>query len=336
MDAAHESSEHAMEAGTTTAEETLEQLREDVVRIARNFDNQPPAVMFAETLRVRNLAVRALEQTRRPAQQADLYLVAAQCAGLACGACMDLSLWDAAMEFARAGYTYAEVIDHDGARAYSRGMQAQIAYWTGRTREALQYALAAAELAPAGIAQVRAQSILARAWSHRGDVAEVHAAIAAAEEGRDTDGDDDLHDTIGGEFGFSAIRQARCGGTAFLRVGEAEHAARHTRHALELVAAGPQGPWSSVEAEARSDLAASQLLIGQLDAVVDSLAPIWDMPVAWRRNGLSGRVDHLRTLLSAPRWRGSAAARGLADQAEEFIAARAAALPGERLALPHA
>ncbi len=337
MDAAHETSAHAMDAGAAAAaEETLEQLREDVIRIARDFDNQPPGVMFGETLRVRNLAFRALERTRRPAQQTDLYLVAAQCAGLACGACMDLSLWDAAMEFARAGYTYAEVIDHDGARAYSRGMQAQVAYWTGRTREALQYALAAAELAPVGVARVRAQSVLARAWSYRGGVAEVHTAVAAADAARDAEGSDDLHDRIGGEFGFSEIRQARCGGTAFLRVGEAEEAARHTRRALELYAAAPPGPWSTVEAEARADLAASQLLTDQLEAAGETLAPIWDMPVAWRRNGLSGRVDHLHSLLSAPRWRSSATARSLADHAEDFVAARAAALPGERLALPHA
>lgn len=330
MDAARETSEHAMDAGAwAVSDATVEQLRDDATRIARTFTQLTPAVAVSETLRVRNLAVGLLERTRRPRQQQELYLVVAQAAALLASESVDLGLWRSAREYARAAYTYGEVIGHDGVRAYARGMQATIAYWTGQPAEAVEYAEAAVALAPAGVARVRALSVLARAWSHRGAGDEVKQAITAAEDARVADGRDLLHDIVGGEFGYTAAHQARSTSTAWLQVGRAEPAIAAAATALELAGNQPGDPWSTVPAEARVDLATCQLLAGQLDDARDTLAPLWSMPASWRRIGLVGRVYRVQRVLAEPTWRGVPKAQRMAQLAAGFVGAHGAppALP---------
>ncbi|GAA4731314.1 hypothetical protein Prum_068940 [Phytohabitans rumicis] len=320
MDAARETSEHAMDAGAwAVSDATIEQLRDEATRIARSFTRLAPAVAVTETLRLRNLAASLLERTRRPGQQQELYLIVAQAAGLLASESIDLGLWPLAKDYARAAYTYGEVIGHDGVRAYARGMQATIAYWTGQPAEAVEYAEAAVALAPAGVARVRALSVLARAWSHRGAADQVQQAITAAEEARTVDGQDLLHDVVGGEFGYSAAQQARSVSTAWLQVGRAESAIAAAATALELAGSQPADPWSTVPAEARVDLATCQLLGGQLDSARETLAPLWPMPADWRRIGLVGRLSRVQRVLSEPQWRGVPKARRMAELASGFV-----------------
>ncbi|WP_028192760.1 helix-turn-helix domain-containing protein [Salinispora pacifica] len=323
MIAARETSKHAMDAGARAVSDlTIEQLRDDAIGIARGFGQLTPAATINEALRVRGLAVEALERTRRPGQQHELYLITAQAAALLASAAADLGLWSPAMQYARAADTYGEIIGHHGVRAYARGMQATIAYWTGRYEEAVRYAAAAVDIAPPGVAHVRAQYVLARAWAHRGAVNEVRAALTSADDARSQDGNDVLHDVIGGEFGFTASQQARCASTAWLRVNKPEEATTAATQALRL-AATPRGmPWSTVEGEARIDLAMCHLSTRQLDAAQDTLTPLWSTPPEWRRTGLLGRLDRMQELLTTDPWYQVPQARQLAERAESFVAAR--------------
>ncbi|MFY1695689.1 helix-turn-helix domain-containing protein [Solwaraspora sp. WMMA2101] len=330
VQAAHETREHALNAGALTVSDVaIEQLRDDVSRLARRFPELELQQIVGETLRIRDLAVRLLEHTRRPAQQTELYLIVAQAAALLASESVDLGLWSPAMQYARAAYAYGEIVGHAGACAYARGMQATIAYWTGQVDDAVHYAQAAADLAPAGVARVRAYSVLARALAYRGDAGAVVSAIAIAADARSQAGRDELHDVVGGEFGFTIEQQARCDGTALLQVGQVGQATDAARRALDLAAA-IRAQWPTVVAEARVDLAACLLLGGQLDAVEPTLAPVWAMPPQWRRAGLIGRIDRLRGSLNDRRWRGSSIARSTVDRAAAFVAVRPElpALPG--------
>jgi DNA-binding XRE family transcriptional regulator len=330
MVAARQSSEHAMDSGAWAVSDTsIEQLRDDAIRIARGFALLTPAVAVSETLRIRDLAVTSLERTRRPAQQQELYLLTAQAAALLASASVDLGLWAAAMQYARATETYGEVIGHAGVRAYAKGMQATVAYWTGHPTEAVQHAHAAVDVAPAGIARVRAYCVLARAWSHRGAGNEVVQALAAADDARGDHGADVLHDVIGGEFGFTASQQARCASTAWLQADRPQQAITAAATALEIAAAQPAAPWTTVQAEARVDLATCQLLSGRLDAAQETLTPLWSIPPDWRRTGLLGRLRRIEDLLATDAWRQVPAARQAAERVASFAATRPAppALP---------
>jgi tetratricopeptide (TPR) repeat protein len=286
MIAARKTSEHAMNAGARAVSDlTVEQLRDDAIGMAQNFGLLTPAVAVSETLRVRDLAVEALERTRRPSQQHELYLITGQAAALLASASVDLGLWAAAMQYARAADTYGEVINHAGVRAYARGMQATVAYWTGRYEEAVQYALAAAAIAPSGIARVRAQCVLARAWAHRGAADQVREALATADDARSHDGNDVLHDVIGGEFGFTTSQQARCASTAWLQVGSPDRATTAATAALQLAAMQDAAPWSTVAGEARVDLATCHLFSGRLDLRSAAVWWVWtrDLRVELRK-----------------------------------------------------
>jgi hypothetical protein len=131
--AAHESSAHAEWAeASNVGEATLEQLDADVRRIAADYVHSPPLPMFTEMLRVRNRIYLLLAGHQKPAATAHLHLMAGMLCGLLANASTDLGHRDAAAEQARAAWAYGEIIGHNGLRAWTRGMQALIEYWSGR------------------------------------------------------------------------------------------------------------------------------------------------------------------------------------------------------------
>jgi len=140
--AAHESSTHAEWAeGSNVGEATLEQLDADVRRIAADYVHVPPLPMFAEMLRVRNRIYFLLAGRQKPAATAQLHLLAGVLCGLLANASTDLGYRDAASEQARAVWAYGDIIGHNGLRAWTRGMQALIEYWSGRPAQAVRLAL---------------------------------------------------------------------------------------------------------------------------------------------------------------------------------------------------
>jgi len=326
--AAHESSRHAAESDGSVSPAVIEQVHAEVWRLARNYAEMAPLRLLAESRQARNLAYTALDRTKRPAQTKDLYLAAGQLCGLMAVASFDLAVWDAAAEQARAAHVYAELVDHAGLRAWARGTQALIAYWTGRPRQAVVHVEAGLDRVPAGAAEARLRCIEARAWSHiGGDPRRATDALRAADEAHAADrGGDDLHDEIGGEFGWGPSRHAACAGTALLAVGDAAGAVQRARRALELLPSDPFG--GLVTERAHIDLAAAELSLGHLDAAEEALTPVWLVPVPQRRHSLTDRLAQMACVLSTARWHSDHQAAQLRDRIEVFnTEAEARALP---------
>jgi hypothetical protein len=257
-----------------------------------------------------------------------LYLAAGQLCGLMAVASFDLAVWDAACEQARAAHVYAELVDHPGLRAWSRGTQALIAYWTGRPRQALVHVEAGLDGVPAGSAEARLRSIEARAWTYiGGDPRRVTDTLGEADTTLDNgQGRDDLHDEIGGEFGWGPSRHAACASTALLAVGDAAGSVERARQALTLVTDDPSG--GLVTERAYVDLAAAELAMGNLDAAEQVLTAVWEMPVTQRRHSITGRLAQTARTLSGQRWHGDHQASALRDRIETFNAqAEARTLP---------
>jgi hypothetical protein len=326
--AAHESSRHAAESDGSASPVVIEQVQAEVWRLARGYADTPPLRLLAEARQARNLAYTALDRTKRPAQTKDLYLAAGQLCGLMAVASFDLAVWEAAAEQARSAHVYAELVDHAGLRAWARGTQALIAYWTGRPRQAIIHVEAGLDGAPAGAAEARLRCIEARAWSHiGGDPSRTTEALRAADEAHTADhGGDDLHDEIGGEFGWGSSRHAACAGTALLGIGDAAGAVDRARQAIELL---PDDPFGGLVAErAHIDLAAAELALGRLDAADASLASVWLVPIPQRRHSLTDRLVQMARVLSSTRWRDDHQAAELRDRIEMFnTEAEARALP---------
>jgi hypothetical protein len=326
--AAHESSRHAADAGGGVGSASIEQVQAEVWSLARQFANMSPLRLLAEARQARDRAYTLLDRTRRPAQTTDLYSAAGQLCGLMALASFDLAVWDAAEEQARAALVYAELVDHAGLRAWTRGTQALIAYWSGRARQALTHVEAGLDGAPAGSARARLHCIEARAWSHvGGDPARVTAALQAADDALVEGGSgEDLHDVIGGEFGWGPSRHAACAGTALLALGDPGAAIDRTETALRML---PDDPFSGLVVErAHVDLASAELALGDVDAAVATLEPVWSLPVPQRRHGLTERLTRMAQVAVAPSWHHNRQAAELRDRIEVFTAeAQARSLP---------
>jgi tetratricopeptide (TPR) repeat protein len=320
---AHESSEHAGFVASRRLEPvTLEQLHDNVIQIARQYAHTPPLYVYGDAKRVRNRGFELLEWTRRAEQEDDLYLLIGQACGLLASVSFDLGNRDAATEQACSAWIYGKHIGHHGLCAWARGMQALIAYWSGRPLEALRLVRETQDYAPPGTPLVRLRCIEARAWAHLGDLTETTRAIQAAQDAREHARErDDLHDGIAGEFGFDQARQARCNGSAYLDLGAAEPAIAETRRAIDLFAAlPPEHRWFKVEVQAHTDLSAAHLLDSELDGARDALVPVFAVPPELRVEGLTQRLGRVRALLARSPVGRSQEARQLGEHIEDFVA----------------
>ncbi|RBO87946.1 hypothetical protein DFR74_110201 [Nocardia puris] len=334
MAAAHEASEHAGRAeSTNVGATTLDQLDADVMRIANDYVHIPPVPMMVEMLRVRRRVYRLLEGHQRPADTSHLYLLAGTLSGLLANASTDLGYYDAAGEQVRAAWAYAELCGHNGLRAWTRGMHALIEYWSERPRRAVLLAQSGQEYAESATARVRLFNIEARIWSKIGSADDTERCVRAADDARARAATDDLHDEVGGVFGFPDAKAQYYAGATFIHLGRAEPALAATRRAIELYAGGPAEKRSyGAEALARVDCAAAHLINGSLDGAAEALDPVLGLDEDKRIKQLEERLTGVRRRIAAPTFRAATEARALDERIEEFCGATAAKgiPPGER------
>ena len=127
--------------------ETLDQLIDDVRRLVTAYQQQPLPTLLSDLVDTRDRAFGLLEGRQRPAQTRDLYLLTGIACGLMAKASHDLGAPHDAMTHARTGYACADNAGHDGLRAWTRGLQALITYWSGRLDDSVRYAQLGAEAA---------------------------------------------------------------------------------------------------------------------------------------------------------------------------------------------
>lgn len=335
MAAAHESSEHAGWAETTNVgDASLEQLDADVFRIANDYVHVPPLPMVIEMLRVRRRVYRLLEGHQKPADTAHLYLLAGTLCGLLANASTDLGYHDAAAEQARAAWAYAEITGHNGLRAWTRGMQALIEYWSERPRQGARLAQGAQRFADSSTAKVRLFTIEARMWARLGNLEESNRCIRAAAEARETAVMDTLHDEIGGVFGFNHAKSHYYAGATYIHLGQADLALNVTRQAIDIYTKGSADQRSyGAESLARIDSAMAHLLKGSLDGAIDALEPVLALPVDKRIAQLNERLTGVRHRVAYPAFRNAQEAHDLDERIEEFCTTLAAqAIPLTRFA----
>jgi tetratricopeptide (TPR) repeat protein len=326
MAAAHEASDHAGRAeSTNVGASTLEQLDADVTHIANDYVHASPVPMMVEMLRVRRRVYRFLEGHQRPSDTAHLYLLAGTLSGLLANASTDLGYHDAAGEQARAAWAYAELCGHNGLRAWTRGMQALIEYWSERPRRAVLLAQSGQQYAESATARVRLHNIEARIWSKLGSPAETERCIQAAEVASASTVTDALHDEVGGVFGFGEPKSQYYAGATYIHLGQAEPALTATERAIDLYANGPLEQRSyGAESLARVDNAAAHLINGSLDGAAESVRPVLELAEDKRIAQLEERLTGLRRHIAGPRFRTAVEARRLDERIEEFCGVTAA------------
>ncbi|WP_218137468.1 hypothetical protein [Streptomyces sp. 2224.1] len=199
----------AMAEGSNVGPETLDELHQEVRRLAAAYPRLPLTPLLGDLVEVQDLTFRFLEHGHvRPIQARELYLLSAITSGMLAKASHDLGDPRSAMTQARTAYVCADNADHPAMRAWVRGLQSLIAYWDGRHQEAAKYAaLGISQMGGVtGTSSVWLSCLQARAGAALGDVAAVRESLAEAERARDAASPDDL-DEFGGIMTFPVPRQ---------------------------------------------------------------------------------------------------------------------------------
>jgi transcriptional regulator with XRE-family HTH domain len=318
---AHEGSDHAERAERRDiGEATLEQLRADVVRLSHEYMTGEPLPLFLEMRRVRDRIYAALDRQLWPRDQTELYFLVGCLNDLMAVAADDLGYSEAAQELIRAGWAYAVAIDHRPLMAQLRLQLANITFWR-LPRQSRDLALSGLEYLHDGQNAAQLQLLGGRAAARLGDADAARAAIAAAQDAREREHQDDLIE-IGGEFVFSRASQHYLAGSAVIEIPSGqEEAITELEQATELYAVGPEpGEDHSHHCQmiAHADLAAVRLHVGNLEAAALALEPVLALPQARRIDSLPQRLGRVRAELASSRYQGSPQARELDEGIEEF------------------
>ena len=320
--AAHDSSDHAAEHEQHgIGEATLEQLRADLARLSSLSDTSAPLSAFLDMRRVRDRIYRLLDRPLWPGEQADLYFLLGCLHELMGLAANRLGYPDAAEELIRAGWAYANAIDHNPLRGMLRARLSYVMYWRGWYSESRDLAADGLRYASEGLVGANLHLEHARALARLGDPDAARREVGLAHAARHAGHSDDLTQIGGEEFALSRAATCSMAGGALAEVGDGREAAGELETAVSLYDAGP-GPGEqhgvAGKALAGADLAVVRVRSGALDGAVAALEPVLILPPAQRVSTLTARLARVRDELAAPVFRGSPQARDLGDQIEEF------------------
>ncbi|WP_424867863.1 hypothetical protein [Streptomyces sp. SAI-229] len=319
---ARDAASHAGEAAALRLDElTLDQLNDDLLTLSRKYGCTAPSEVFQEANNLLQQVQVNLERTRAPEQHTRLYYAAAQASALLAAVSFDLGALTPAVSFARSAAQYGKTIDNGPVQAYAYGMLAFMAFWDGRPSESVRLAKAGQQFGGLGdTARRRLYAIEARAHGHLRADDQAQRAIRSALE--QTGGQrDELHDDIGGEFGFDAARTAMSNATTCLLLRDPTGAEEFASAALALLSSQPQDEVPIVvSGPAAIDLARARLMRDEVEGAQEALTPVFQVPPGWRGSGMMERLVAARIELTRPQFRGSPAALSLAEQIEDFSA----------------
>jgi transcriptional regulator with XRE-family HTH domain len=316
---ARESAQEASHAElTNVGPATLEQLHADVRRLARSYVTEPVLPLFVEMVAIRDHVFNHLSGRQPPSQTIDLHLLAGQLCGLLANATLDLGYKEAAADHARSAWAYAEVIGHEGVRAWVRYMQAVISYWSGHPSDALNFARSGQSHATSGtvLARLSAWEAQALAWlGFRDDAAR---AINRAQSALGT-GYDELHDDVQGEFAYGPARLAAASTSVFMHTGETQRALEAADQALALFRSSPPEERSyGCEALLLINLATTHVHRRELEGATSVLTPVLSLPSAHQIELYGQGLGRIRKLLNQPDYRQASAAKQLDQRIQNF------------------
>jgi hypothetical protein len=320
--AGHESSGHASEREPyDIGETTFEQLRADVIRLSRQTDTGAPLPTFRDLRRLRDRIHLLLDRRLFIRETADLHFLLG-CVNVLLGTTANqLGYPGTAEELLRAGWIYADIIEHNPLRAMVRVHLSYVMYGRGRYSQSRDQAADGLRYVSQGKLGAELHSWHAHAAAGLGDGDTARQSVDLAHTARNVDYNDDLLE-IGGAFVISRATYYSLAGRALANVSGAErNAAAEIEQAIDLYDAGPESGevhWFAGKPMADVNLAIVRLRSGALDAAVAALEPVMALPPEQRVSDIIGRLADVRRELASPIFQGSPQARALGDQIEAF------------------
>lgn len=326
--AAQRARQYAMLAAESTSPAAIEQLAEDVQRLALAYPQRPVSHVLPDLVETQDTLFTLLERRQAPNQSGDLHFLAGITSGLLAKVSHDMADPHSAMLQARTAVLCAEQAGHPGLQAWLRGLQSLVAYWAGRHAEAVRYAEAGRQYAAqaGGTSAVWLPASAARAYAALGNAEQAKAAITEAEDAWSRVRPDEM-DEMGGICTFNQPRTLYYASDALAWLpGEAANTERYALRAAQAYADPNDPAWAfGDQAGSHANLAIARVASGDLDAAAEALAPVLDLPADQRINGIIHSVRRVHQAITRAGHAGDA--RDLIDGIEHFTHTPANALP---------
>lgn len=309
----------ALSARTGLASEAMEQVYDDVRHVAQAYPQRPLLEILGQLVDTQELVFALLESRQRPENLRQLYFLGGITGGLLAKASHDLGNPHAALTQARTAFLCADNADHDGLRAWVRGLQSLVSYWAGNPHDSVRYAQLGAGYAD----QARSTTSVwlpvseARAWAALGNADAAGSALTRAESAWATVRCDDL-DEIGGLCTFGRHRQLYYAADALAWLpAQVDSAERYSHQAVEAYADQTHPEWSFGDAAgSHAAMAITRIAKGELEGAAEAITPVLALPAERRINGV---VHSARRVHQALRQSGHADnARDLQEEIEVF------------------
>jgi hypothetical protein len=286
---------------TNLSQGSLDRLSDAVQELTTAYLQRPLPELLNDLVTAQDTLYTLLEGRQQPKLTRQLYFLAGVVGGLVANASHDVGDPHAALTQARTAFLCAENADHDGLRAWIRGLQAVIAYWAERPLESIRYAQSGADYAArsGNTATVWLPVSEARAWAAVGNAAEARAALERGERAWDSVRPDEM-DELGGICTFSRPRQLYYAAETLVWLpSEAEAAGRYSTDAVDAYRDTSRPDWSFVMlACSRSDLAIARVLQAELEGAVEAVRPVLELPPEQRTNGIVISVERVHQALT--------------------------------------
>lgn len=316
--AAQRARKFTLAAQSNLTGEGMDQLYDDAATLAAAYQQRPLAEILGQLIETQDVLFTLLEGRQPPAYTRRLLLLTSVISGLLAKSSHDLGDSHAALTQTRTAFLCADQADHNGMRAWTRGLQSLIAYWAGRYHEAVRYAQQGAEFDARSTTRIWLPVGEARAWAALGNAGQARAAIERAEDAWAQVTPDEL-DELGGICTFSRARQLYYAADALAWLpSEAEAAERYSLDAVTAYQDTAAPEWAFGDAAGSAcDLAVARVMRSEIEGASEALQPVLELPTDQRIHGIVTSVRHVhRALTAAP---ASTEATDLQDQIEAFV-----------------
>jgi transcriptional regulator with XRE-family HTH domain len=289
---------------------TIATLDEEIARVIREYSASPPGPLILRASDACRRVSVLLRQHQRLRHARDLYVVGARCCAFLSAALGDLGQQAEAGAYARTALTLAEEAADAGAVALALSALSKVAFWDGRRQHAADVAAHGYQLARTSDA---VRVLLACQEADASPIPRAREAITLAARARDeADGDDP------GLFSCGRVRLACYTATLRLREGDSagvQAAAADAAAAVRYGEEAPFGSWAQVQITSALALLAS----GDAEQAAGRLGPVLDLPPEMRLATFASKIAQAGSLASAAPYRGSQAARTLAEEVRGYL-----------------
>jgi hypothetical protein len=305
--------------------EGIDQLHDDVALLTVAYQQRPISEFLAFLAETQDILFGLLEGRQPPLHTRRLLLLTGVTSGLLAKVSHDLGDPHTALTQSRTAFLCADNADHNGLRAWIRGLQSLITYWAGRPAESVRYAQQGAEYRATGTTSAWLPVSEARAWAAMGNADAASAAIHRASDAREKVQPDDV-DELGGLCTFSHPRQLYYASDALAWIpAQCAAAERYAVEALAAYADTESAGWAFGDAAgAATSLAVARIARHEIEGASDAMRPVLALPPEQRIHGIVQSVNRVHHAAGAV---GADSARSaLREEIESFAALPARAV----------